>query len=739
MKKIVIVLFLILLPTMGLTSFKARYLSDPTFYWSVYRCEQFITEIRVNGIFYETTVIMKVKLARGPHWYQSYYVEDPPQGKYEFIWVFRLPTECIITDCQVWDPKAGKYLSAQAIDRSAGEMQYNPNSSDVPQLLLRQYRGRQYSGYWDQFYQLNLAPVNHDEVKEIVLKFLAPCRMYWAKRRLVIDTRQLYQPGNWNYDYDRKPAQFRVYDYNNPDTPPENIYNISVAWQKQAGFWYATTGPDDIRFGNQCVVAVAKESPDGKFLQTYSDSVHQFYQLATLPHVENADIPPRRIIIGFDLVDEPYQSAGFRQNIIEQIYETILYATTPFDSLMFVTSSFTVNWLDTRFVAQSPNFIRSRLNQVKSIIPKLNTLPFMLREAVQFLNDRDVSGEIWVVSNAKEHSNPPQTAMDIVNQTYFKAKHPIRFRFVDAAFSYLPYLVINNVSYKGNEYLYEVLVRLSKGTMCILRNADSYNWGNNLMDCLTPVVSSVEIDPRPYQGLSFSRIPINWGRTNFNITSRYFEIGLFTGDAPFQIDYYGNLNEALYSKKFSFETNNQGYSDELRSKVKLFWYAQYVNELLQQPQSYATIKYIEQITVENHILSPYTGFILPGTGGYAGFKSLTPEDTLQVMQQPHEQHPSPNIPDDYQLSAYPNPFNPRTTIQIRLPLSGDSREARLVILNMLGQRIKTYSLPIEAVAQAMQVEWDGRDDAGTPVGSGLYFVRLMVGDVVKSIKISLVR
>ncbi len=563
MKKILMVLSLILLPSLGQASFSARLLSDLSFYWSAYRCEQFITEIRVNGIFYETTLIMKVKLANGRLWYKNNYIYYPVPGKYEFKWIFRLPTECVITNCQVWDQKTGKYLSAPAIDLSTGEKNYDPYSSQTPQLLLRQYRGRQFSGYWDQFYQLNLAPVNHDEMKEIVIKYLAPCRMYWAKRRVVIDTRQFYSPSDGLYNFDRKPAEFRVIDYNNPDIPPENISNISVPWQKQAGFWYATTGPDDIRFSNQCVLAVAKESSEGKFLQTYTDSIHQFYQLATLPYVEDADIPARHIIIGYDLVVEPYQSIDLRKTVIDQTYEPILYATTPSDSLVFVTSLFTVKLLDTKFAARTPKFIRSRLDQVKTNVPTLNTLPFMLREAVQFLNDRGAAGEIWVVSNDKEHSNPAQTAMDIVNQTYFQAQHPVRFRLVDAAIYNLPYVRINNIYYRGNEYLYEILVRLTRGAMCALRNSASYDWGDNLMDCLTPVVSSVEIDPRPYQELSFSRIPINWGRTNFNVNSRYYELGLYTGEVPFQIDYYGNLHERLYSKNFSFSSNNQGYSEEL--------------------------------------------------------------------------------------------------------------------------------------------------------------------------------
>lgn len=81
MKKTFVVLSLILLPALGQASFSARLLSDPSFCWNVYKCEQFITEIRVNGIFYETTLIMKVKLTRGPHWYKNNYVYQTVPGK----------------------------------------------------------------------------------------------------------------------------------------------------------------------------------------------------------------------------------------------------------------------------------------------------------------------------------------------------------------------------------------------------------------------------------------------------------------------------------------------------------------------------------------------------------------------------------------------------------------------------------------------------------------------------------
>jgi hypothetical protein len=275
--------------------------------------------------------------------------------------------------------------------------------------------------------------------------------------------------------------------------------------------------------------------------------------------------------------------------------------------------------------------------------------------------------------------------------------------------------------------------------MLFLRKSVSYNWGDDLMDCLTPVVSSVEIDPRPAQGLSFSRIPINWGRKDFNVTSRYFEIGLFAGDPPFQIDYYGNLNDKLYSKQFTFPTNNAGYAIELLSNVKKFWYSQYINELLLQPQSYAIINYIEQITVENHILSPYTSFILPGPGGYVGFKRLSPDDTLKAEERSEDQKSIPDLPRDYALSAYPNPFNPATTITIQLSESDQHDKAQLFILNTLGQRIKTYQLEIDPGMQRIQVEWNGQDEAGCSVASGIYFVSLKKDDAMKNLKVTLIR
>jgi len=127
--------------------------------------------------------------------------------------------------------------------------------------------------------------VKHDEVKDIIIKYITPCRMYWAVRRIEVRSSQFYSPSDPRCNTNLVAAEFKLIDYDNPDMPPKNIYEIPLTWEKQNDYWYAKTGPEFIRFNHYSILSVAKESQSGNYLQTYSDGNHKFYQLATLPHI----------------------------------------------------------------------------------------------------------------------------------------------------------------------------------------------------------------------------------------------------------------------------------------------------------------------------------------------------------------------------------------------------------------------------------------------------------------------
>ena len=84
---------------------------------------------------------------------------------------------------------------------------------------------------------------------------------------------------------------------------------------------------------------------------------------------------------------------------------------------------------------------------------------------------------------------------------------------------------------------------------------------------------------------------------------------------------------------------------------------------------------------------------------------------------------------------YPNPFNPQTTIAFYLETPA---ETALQVFNLNGRLIKTLSHAVLSQGRH-DVVWDGRDESGVALGSGVYLARLQAGGEVKVIKMSLVR
>ena len=71
---------------------------------------------------------------------------------------------------------------------------------------------------------------------------------------------------------------------------------------------------------------------------------------------------------------------------------------------------------------------------------------------------------------------------------------------------------------------------------------------------------------------------------------------------------------------------------------------------------------------------------------------------------------------------YPNPFNPMTSIVFYLP-DGAARPVSLVVYNVLGQRLRTLMDGLLPGGRHVRV-WDGRDERGNRVGTGIYFYQL---------------
>jgi predicted outer membrane repeat protein len=87
------------------------------------------------------------------------------------------------------------------------------------------------------------------------------------------------------------------------------------------------------------------------------------------------------------------------------------------------------------------------------------------------------------------------------------------------------------------------------------------------------------------------------------------------------------------------------------------------------------------------------------------------------------------------LQSHPNPFNPSTTIDYVLPQNGF---VEIAVYDVGGHRVATL-VSEEKPEGPNSVAWDGRNDHGDEVTSGIYFARLSFGSEVRSHKLALLK
>lgn len=113
--------------------------------------------------------------------------------------------------------------------------------------------------------------------------------------------------------------------------------------------------------------------------------------------------------------------------------------------------------------------------------------------------------------------------------------------------------------------------------------------------------------------------------------------------------------------------------------------------------------------------------------------SETPPDFSQELAVGDEPVETPR--DWYLSEGYPNPFNPSATISYKV---GAQSNVTVKVYSVLGQEVRTLVNTTRAPGVYRTV-WNGLDNNGSPVASGMYFIRLSSPEYTKVRKITLLR
>jgi hypothetical protein len=129
-------------------------------------------------------------------------------------------------------------------------------------------------------------------------------------------------------------------------------------------------------------------------------------------------------------------------------------------------------------------------------------------------------------------------------------------------------------------------------------------------------------------------------------------------------------------------------------------------------------------TIQNQVSTTITDL-----GVYGAF-------TTELLTDVKDDEQGSIIPEKFELRQnYPNPFNPVCNIEYALPRSS---HITLSIYNILGQKVRMLVDEYQS-AGYKSIRWDGRDNQGREVTSGIYFYRIEAGDFVQAKRMVLIK
>jgi len=143
-----------------------------------------------------------------------------------------------------------------------------------------------------------------------------------------------------------------------------------------------------------------------------------------------------------------------------------------------------------------------------------------------------------------------------------------------------------------------------------------------------------------------------------------------------------------------------------------------------------TMVYLATINSSDSI---YTDFeIVPGSNYYykltavddQGFESAPSDEVLamtKAIPDPERTNGNNTVLEQFELKQnYPNPFNPSTMIDYRVP---EYTNVIITVFNVLGKEVRILVNDYKEAGN-YQVEWDGRDNGGSHVSTGVYFYQM---------------
>ncbi|MDP4194307.1 MAG: VIT domain-containing protein [Bacteroidota bacterium] len=708
-------MFLLILCTNFLYGYDYLTVQDPKNTWRYGQgsIDEATISIRPMGLYMEYGIYLTFSAKS----YYSFSASDTVEVQF----FFDLPKEAIMHDMWLW--VGNDIMKANILDQWTASSIYENivKRRRDPAILFK--RGQ-------SSYELRVYPMAGNQTRKVKLTYMVPCQ--WLPNMVTSPLpmnllRTSYTRTKLNILYwpDSKWTNPRLLEF---PSAQFTSYN-----DPQYSNYMKVTVPDEA-INSSLNFAVDSPMKNGIFLSRYENNTEGLYQLAFVPSQVLGMQAARKTAIVLDY--DASKSTLDINKVIDNLKTTLRSNFSAKDSFNLIYSQqLSIKRASNKWIsADSLQIEKYFADLIKNSVSTYSNLPLLLHDAVSFIKENGNDASIVLVSDA-DQSGDYRVANTLIEDLMKNMSPVLPVNIIDYENTNYSYYYTGGRSYYGNEYFYENITRLTNGIYNNLRQSQ-----NQLPDILTTTLQSLsgfigsfDLSTTLQSGYCFGRFNITSIDPSVYLNRPILQIGKYKGSFPFNVQVSGVYKSQVFSNKLSLqEATANTPSDSLLEEV---WAGNYIKSLEAMTQNNNIINQVIDFSKKNRVISLYTAFL-----------ALEPSDTVKACTDCLDETKFTDVKsieaassDTLQMKAYPNPFNSQTVIKIRLPQVFDEKNASMKIYNVLGREVKTFELKDLGNNRSMKLNWNGRDNSGQNVSSGIYFFVLTTQTERHSLKLLLLK
>jgi hypothetical protein len=724
---------LLLIPALQVSAWSWLNVQDPR-NWSKYgqgSVDEATLTIEPKGIYMECNLYLSLS-AKGNDFSDA----DTMEATY----YFSLPEKSIVHDAYLWVEDS--MVQSRLIDRWSAWQIYES-------IVKRRWDPSVLYKDWDNYYHLQVYPILGQAFRKVRITYLVPTR--WTSR-----TVSCALPFDM-LNASKIPLEKLIVlvkengEFKNPHTPTLTGVGFVHAEDPQFGECLKATIPGTVLGYNQSLLSFDTPLINGVYLGNLDEGGKGLYQMTVLPSEFFKLKQSKKLLFLVDFEkDNSYYTSG--NQVFTELKSLLTSYLNEGDYFNIILSGSKVRMLSSDWIKGDPANIEQvlegwGLNPVEDY----SDLQSLLLRGIKYIKNKGGEGSMVLLSNSDNYGSN-DTANILMDEIKDLAPLPVT-QVVDFNESYHWYY-FGNKYFRGNEYLYTLLTRYTKG------NYFQFNyWNTSVSDILEPIfqlaggtIESYDIHTRLEDGFCFGRYDLAKSEQVIYLDKPILQIGSYNGSFPFVIEMAGLYKEQplSISKKISWE--NAFASDSLLRKM---WAGNYISTMEQNwSWDNASISEIIDKSIANRVLSNYTAFISlePGMdslfndpGNTAGNPGVRIEVSDGIGSDGMIGNTNTQmgaqilgmIQDSIRARVYPNPFHNHTRIELSLGNFQILSKVKMStsVIDIAGRTVAEFNPEELFFNGQMTIEWNGTDSYGKELPKGIYYFCVKTSTFAKVVRL----